>query len=180
MSYQPPQQPPGEDRSVGELVFDVSERVSSLVREEIALAKAEVSEKVSSLLRGGVVGIVAGTFAFLGLILLMHSIAWLLNDLFFGDHFWIGFLIEAVVFFATAAIAGYVAYQAVQKGSPPTPDLAIEEGRRIKQTLEAGTTPAAKEPVTPPGQQPVTPPGQQPVTPPAQEPVTPPAQEPAP
>jgi uncharacterized membrane protein YqjE len=136
---------------VGEMVFDVSERVSTLVREEIELAKAEVSEKVQSLLRGGIVGIVAGTFAFLGLILLMHSIAWLLNDLFFGDNFWLGFLIEAVIFFATAAIAGYVAYQAVQKGAPPTPDLAIEEGRRIKQTLEAGTTPAAKEPTaTPP------------------------------
>jgi uncharacterized membrane protein YqjE len=135
---------------VGEMVFDVSERVSTLVREEIELAKAEVSEKVQSLLRGGIVGIVAGTFAFLGLILLMHSIAWLLNDLFFGDNFWLGFLIEAVIFFATAAIAGYVAYQAVQKGAPPTPDLAIEEGRRIKQTLEAGTTPAAKEPTAAP------------------------------
>ena len=161
MSYEPPQRPE-EQRSVGEMVFDVSERVSTLIRDEIELAKAEISEKVQWLLRGGVVGIVAGTFAFLGLILLMHSIAWLLNDLFFGDHFWIGFLIEAVVFFVTAAIAGYVAYDAVQKGSPPTPDLAIEEGRRIKQTLEAGTTPAAKEPVTPPGQQPVTPPDQQP------------------
>ena len=172
MSYEPPQ-PPEEQRSVGEMVFDVSERVSTLIRDEIELAKAEITEKVQWLLRGGVVGIVAGTFAFLGLILLMHSIAWLLNDLFFGDHFWIGFLIEAVVFFATAAIAGYVAYEAVQKGSPPTPDLAIEEGRRIKQTLEAGTTPAATEPVTPP-------PAQQPVTPSAQEPATPPAQEPAP
>jgi len=57
-----------------------------------------------------------------------------------------GFLIEAVLFFAIAAIAGMVAYRAVQAGAPPTPDLAIEEGKRIKQTLESGTTPAAKEP----------------------------------
>jgi uncharacterized membrane protein YqjE len=150
LSYEPPPDP-DEDRSVGELVFDVSERVSTLVREEIELAKAEVSEKVQSLLRGGVVGIAAGTFAFLGLILLMHSIAWALNDAFFGDHFWVGFLIEALVFFAVAAIAGKLAYDAVQKGAPPTPDLAIEEGKRIKQTLEAGTTPAAREPTpTPP------------------------------
>jgi uncharacterized membrane protein YqjE len=177
VSYQPPE-PPEENRSVGDMVFDVSERVSTLIRDEIELAKAEVSEKVQWLLRGGVVGIVAGTFAFLGLILLMHSIAWLLNDLFFGDHFWIGFLIEAVVFFVTAAIAGYVARGAVQKGSPPTPDLAIEEGRRIKQTLEAGTTPAADEPVTPPAQQPATPPAQQPATSPAQQPAAPSAQPP--
>ena len=149
MSYQPPAGPPEEDRSVGEMVFDLSERVSTLVREEVELAKAEVTEKVQSLLRGGAVGLAAGTFAFLGLILLMHSIAWLLNDLFFGDHFWLGFLIEAVVFFIVAAIAGLIAYRAVQAGSPPTPDLAIEEGRRIKQTLEASTTPVAKEPTAP-------------------------------
>jgi uncharacterized membrane protein YqjE len=131
------------------MVFDVSERVSTLVREEIELAKTEVTEKVTSLVRGGVVGIVAGLFAFLGLILLMHSIAWLLNDLFFGDNFWLGFLIEAVLFFATAGIAGYLAYKSLLKGAPPTPEMAIEEGKRIKQTLESGTTPAAKEPTAP-------------------------------
>ena len=42
-----PQRGPNEDRSVGEMVFDVSERVSSLVREEIELAKTEVTEKVT-------------------------------------------------------------------------------------------------------------------------------------
>jgi uncharacterized membrane protein YqjE len=143
-----PPEPGREDRSVGELAFDVSERVSTLVREEIELAKAEVSEKVSKLLRGSVVGIVAGTFAFLGLILLMHAFAWLLDDLFFDDSVWAGFLIEAVLFFAVAAIAGLIAFRSVRAGAPPTPDLAIEEGKRIKQTLESGTTPAAKEPVS--------------------------------
>lgn len=142
-----PPQPPPEERSVPELVFDVSERVSTLVREEIALAKAEISEKVSSLARGGAVGVAAGTFAFLGLILLMHAIAWLLVDLFFEDSVWVGFLIEAVIFFIIAGLAGYLAYRAFQKGSPPMPEMAIEEGKRIRQTLESGTTPAAKEPV---------------------------------
>jgi uncharacterized membrane protein YqjE len=144
MSYQPP--PPPEDRSVGELVFDVSERVSTLVREEIELAKAEISEKVSKLIKGSVVGIAAGVFAFLGLILLMHAFAWLLNDLFFDDNFWAGFLIEAVLFFVVAGLAGLFAYRAMQAGAPPVPEMAIEEGKRIKQTLESGTTPAASEP----------------------------------
>jgi uncharacterized membrane protein YqjE len=161
--YQPPREP-DEDRSVGELVFDVSERVSSLVREEIELAKTEVTEKVNTLVRGGAVGIAAGTFAFLGLILLMLAIAWALNDAFFGNHFWAGFLIEAVVFFIVAAVAGMLAYRAFQEGAPPTPDLAIEEGKRIKQTLEAGTTPAAKEPTPPtPPAAPSSPPKEPPV-----------------
>jgi uncharacterized membrane protein YqjE len=130
------------------MVFDVSERVSTLVREELELAKTEVSEKVNKLLRGSVVGIAAGTFAFLGLILLMVAIAFLINDI-FNTAAWVGFLIEAVVFFLIAAGAGYFAYRSVQAGAPPTPDLAIEEGKRIRQTLESGTTPAAKEPAPP-------------------------------
>jgi uncharacterized membrane protein YqjE len=149
MSGAAPQPPPGpeDDRGVGELVFDVSERVSSLVREEFELAKTEVIEKVTQLVRGSVVGAAAGLFAFLGLILFMHFFAWLLNDLFFGDNIWAGFLVEAVLFFAIAAIAGLVAYRAVQAGAPPVPEMAIEEGKRIRQTLESGTTPdPVKEP----------------------------------
>jgi hypothetical protein len=130
-----------DDRSVGEMVFDVSERVSTLVREEIELAKAEVTEKVTSLVRGGVVGIAAGVFALMGLAMLMHGIAWLINELFFEDDVWVGFMIESLFWFLTAAIAGLVAYRAFQKGSPPTPDLAIEEAKRVRQTLEGGTAP---------------------------------------
>jgi uncharacterized membrane protein YqjE len=153
---QPPP-PPGDERGVGELVFDVSERVSTLVREEIELAKTEVSEKINKLLRGSGVGAAAGLFAFLGLIMLMHAFAWALNELFFEGDVWAGFLIEAVLFFVVAAIAGLVAYRALQAGSPPMPEMAIEEGKRIRQTLESGTTPAAKEPPTPTASEPPTP-----------------------
>jgi hypothetical protein len=131
------------------MVFDVSERVSTLVREEIELAKAEVTEKITALLKGGVVGIAAGVFALMGLAMLMHGFAWLLNDLFFEDHVWIGFMIEALFWFLVAATAGLIAYRSFQKGSPPTPDLAIEEAKRVRQTLEGDTTPYAKEPTNP-------------------------------
>ena len=52
-----PETPPGRDRSVGELVVDVSERTSTLIREEIELAKTEIREKVTKLVQGSVVGI---------------------------------------------------------------------------------------------------------------------------
>ncbi|HXR30848.1 MAG TPA: phage holin family protein, partial [Solirubrobacterales bacterium] len=77
----PPLPPsPQDERSVSELVFDVAEKGSSLVREEIELAKAEISEKVGKILRGSVVGIAAGVFAFLALILVMEGVAWLLAE----------------------------------------------------------------------------------------------------
>jgi uncharacterized membrane protein YqjE len=142
----PEDEGPRDPRSVGELVFDVSERVSVLVREEIELAKAEISEKVQALARGGAVGIAAGVFALMGLAMLMHAFAWLLNDLFFEDNVWIGFAIEAIFWFVVAGLAGLFAYRSFQKGSPPTPDLAIEEAKRVRQTLEGETSPYAKEP----------------------------------
>ena len=128
-----------DDRSVGELVVDVSERVSILIREEIELAKTEVREKVTKLVQGSIVGMAAGVFAIVGFALLVTGIAWLLDDLFFSGDVWVGFLIEAAVWFLIAAGAGFFAYRAVRAGAPPTPELAIEEARRTKETLEAGT-----------------------------------------
>jgi uncharacterized membrane protein YqjE len=125
-----------DDRSVGELVIDVSEKTSTLIREEIELAKAEVSEKVNKLIKGGVVGIAAGVFLLLFLAMLMHAIAWLLNDLFFGDTVWLGFLVEALFWLLIAALAGLVAYRSIQSGSPPTPDMAIEEAKLTRETFE--------------------------------------------
>jgi uncharacterized membrane protein YqjE len=125
-----------KDRSVAELVLDVSERTSVLIREEIELAKTEIKEKVSSLVRGSVVGAAAGIFAVLGLIMAMHAIAWLLNDLFFSGTPEVGFAIEAGFWFVVAGLAGMVALRAVRKGSPPTPEMAIEEAKLTKETLE--------------------------------------------
>ena len=96
----PPRQ---EDRSVSELVFDVAEKSSSLVREEIELAKTEVSEKVGKILRGSVVGIAAGIFAFLALILVMEGVAWLLAEEVFDGNAWPGFFVEAALFLLIAA-----------------------------------------------------------------------------
>jgi uncharacterized membrane protein YqjE len=131
----PPRDP--ADKSVGELVFDVSERTSTLVREEIELAKAEISEKVSQLVRGSVVGVIAGVFLFFSLILIMEGVAWLLNDLVF-DNFWLGFFVEAGLFIFIAAIAGLIAYRSLMMGAPPTPDLAIEQAKLTRERLEKG------------------------------------------
>jgi len=125
-----------EDRKLTELVFDVSERASTLVREEIELAKTEVSEKVGKLLRGSVVGIAAGTFAFLALILIMHGVAWLLAEEVFGGNAWPGFFVEAALFLLVAAGAGLFAYRSVQAGAPPVPEQAIEQAKLTKEMLE--------------------------------------------
>jgi uncharacterized membrane protein YqjE len=132
----PPPEPEPDTRSVAEMVFDVSESASSLIREEIELAKAEVTEKVGKLLRGSVVGIAAGAFAFLALILIMEGIAWLLNEEVFDGKVWPGFFVEAAAFLLIAAAAGFIAYRAVQAGAPPVPEQAIEEAKLTKEMLQ--------------------------------------------
>jgi uncharacterized membrane protein YqjE len=142
----PPIPPPQDERSLADLVVEVSERGSTLVREEIELAKAEVSEKLGKLLRGSVVGIAAGVFAFLALILVMEGVAWLLNEEVFDGKTWPGFFIEAAIFLLIAALAGLLAYKAVRAGSPPVPQQAIEEAKLTKETL-SGDTGAAAAPI---------------------------------
>jgi hypothetical protein len=140
MPQPPPPIPPAEDpdqRSVAELVFDVSEKTSSLIREEIELAKAEVTEKVGKILRGSAVGAAAGAFAFLALILVMEGVAWLLNEEVFEGKTWPGFFIEAAIFLLIAAGAGLFAYRSVQAGAPPLPEQAIEEAKLTRAMLES-------------------------------------------
>jgi uncharacterized membrane protein YqjE len=134
----PPPEGPKDARKLGELVFDVTEGVSSLVREEIQLAKTEVAEKAGKIAKGAVVGISAGVFAFLALILVMEGIAWLLNEEVFNGKTWPGFFIEAAVFLLIAALAALIAYKAVKAGSPPMPTQAIEEAKLTKETLSKG------------------------------------------
>jgi uncharacterized membrane protein YqjE len=135
-----PDDKPVEDMTVGELVFEVSDRASVLIREEIELAKTEVTEKVNRLLRGSVVGLVAGIFVLLALALGMHGIAWLLNDEVFNNA-WAGFFVEAGVFLLIAAGAGFYAYRSFKRAAPPTPDMAIEEAKEIKAAFDGGDDP---------------------------------------
>jgi uncharacterized membrane protein YqjE len=121
---------------LGQAIQDVTERTSLLIREEIELAKTEVIEKVTKLIKGAVVGLVAGIFAVLGLIYLLHALAWGIWDVLGNSHnFWLGFLVVAVLLFLAGGLAGFLALRFVKRGSPPTPKMAIEEGKLIKETV---------------------------------------------
>ena len=137
---------------LGQAIQDVTEKLSLLFREEIELAKTEMTEKFTKLIKGAVVGIVAGIFAVFGLIYLLHSGAWGIYDLAGGNSPWLGYLIVAVVLFVLGTLAGFIAARLVKRGAPPTPQMAIEEGKLIKETLTAphpATPSAAVTPASP-------------------------------
>jgi len=132
-----PPQDTGE-KSLGEIVSDVSEKASQLVREEIELAKTEVKEKVSKLTKGAAVAGAAGVFVVFGITTFFHGLAWFLNDVFnWESDVWPGYAMVTALLFLLAIVAGLVALRLFKKGSPPTPELAIEEARRTRAELEA-------------------------------------------
>ncbi|MBA2637680.1 MAG: phage holin family protein [Solirubrobacterales bacterium] len=123
--------------NLGEAVQEITQRAQVLVRDEIELARVELTEKIGRLVRGAVVGAVAGVFALLGLIFLLHGLSWLAWDATGdNDNFWIGFGIIALLLFILGAIAGALAFRFVKAGTPPTPEMAIDEAQRIKQTVD--------------------------------------------
>jgi uncharacterized membrane protein YqjE len=133
------QRPPdGVDKSLGEVVAEVTDKASQLVREEIELAKAEVTSKLTSLAKGGVVAAAAGVFLVFAITIFFHGLAWFFNDLLdITNAYWIGFAIVFVILVVLAAIAALIAMRLFKKGSPPMPELAIEEAKRTRAELEA-------------------------------------------
>jgi hypothetical protein len=124
-----------ETSELGKAIQEVSEKAALLVHEEIELAKAEMSVKLKSLARGAAIGGAAGVFILAGLIYFLHFVALALADL-LGTNPWVGYLIVSGTLFILAGLGGFVAARLFKKGSPPTPQLAIEEAQLIKQTIQ--------------------------------------------
>jgi uncharacterized membrane protein YqjE len=122
------------DKSVGELVSRISEQASTLVREEIELAKTEMEIKAKRLGRGAAVGAAAGFFAIFALIYAFQALAWGLNDLF--ESLWLGFVIVMALFIVLGAIAGLIAKRLFEAGTPPLPQQAIEQAKLTREALE--------------------------------------------
>jgi len=122
------------DKNLGDIVSEVSEKASLLVREEIELAKAEVTQKVKTLGKGAGVGAAAGVFLIFALVMALQTFAWLLADIF--DNAWIGFGIVTLLLIAMGAIAGLLAKKWLSSG-PPTPDLAIGEAKATRDSLQS-------------------------------------------
>ncbi len=107
---------PVEEPTIGRLVADASRDVSSIVRNEIALAKAELSVGVKKIGKGGVMLAVAGGMALFGAIFLLHMLAWLISSL-TGWNAWTGYGIVTLLLFIVAAILALVGKKQVQSAN---------------------------------------------------------------
>jgi hypothetical protein len=117
---------------LGVAVQQVSEQVSLLVREEVELAKAEVTTKAKGLARGGIAAIIGAVFGFFWLIFALLTLAWGLNSLL--SSIWLGFAIVMVLLLLLTVGVLLFAMRKLRAG-PPTPEMAIEEGKKIRTTI---------------------------------------------
>lgn len=116
------------------MVTEVTERMSVLVREEVELAKAEVTTKVSTIARGAVavaIGAVLGVFA---LIYGLLAVAWAINDA--TGSLWPGFVIVFAVLLVLTIAAFLFAWRKLKVGAP-TPTMAIDEAKLIRETVRS-------------------------------------------
>ncbi len=132
-STQPVESPP-EDLSTSDLVRKLTEQTRTLVTDEVALAKAEMTVKAKS------VGVGAG-LAGAGTVLAMGGglaqIAAANAALALVLPVWAAALIVGVVLIAVGGVLALIAKKRIQAGTPPVPEQAIASTKRDVETVKA-------------------------------------------
>jgi hypothetical protein len=122
------------ERSIGELFSKLSNETSTLIRQEMELARAELSEKGKEAGKGaglfggaGAVGLLGAGALTAGLILLL--------DLAIAA--WLAAIIVGLVYVAVAAVLGLKGRDKIQAATPPVPEQTVDT---VKEDVEWAKT----------------------------------------
>lgn len=132
--------PTTDQQNLAAAIGEVSERVSLLVREEIELAKTEMTAKLTKIAKGIGVGLAAGLFLVLALLYGLNGFAWLLWTILptgSSPNFYWGYFALALILIVLGVLAGYIAFRVLRTSSAPAPTMAIDEARKIRETIES-------------------------------------------
>lgn len=120
-------------RSMAELVHQLSEQTSTLIRQELRLATAELKEK------GRHAGFGAGMFGGAGLVAL-YGVGALVAAAIIGlgtlVEPWLAAVIAGVALLTFAGIAAVLGKRQVEQATPPTPEQAVESVQRDIKTVK--------------------------------------------
>jgi uncharacterized membrane protein YqjE len=139
--------PAAGDRSIGSLVSEATKHVSTLVRAEVELARAEITAEVKKGVQGSIFFIVALTILLFSLFFLFFTLAellaiWLNRAAAFGIVFGVMLL--------TAALFGFIGYRRVRKIRKPertisslrdTAAVLTQRGRSDAAATDGGARP---------------------------------------
>lgn len=122
------------ERSMGELFGELSNDLSTLVRQELALARAEMTEK------GKQAGFGVGMFGGAGIIALLAAgtlSACVIAALSTVMHVWLAALIVTCIYVAIAGVLALIAKQRVSRATPPVPEQTVET---VKEDMQWAKT----------------------------------------
>lgn len=129
----PPGRPTSDgERTLGQLVVDASHDLSTIVRAEVALAKAELTADLRVAVAGAAMFAVAGVLGVLALVLLLFAAAYGLVAA--GLSRWLAFVAVAGVLLVVAAILALVAKTRIGRAGPP--ERTLRTTRETVQTLK--------------------------------------------
>lgn len=121
---------PRMDRSLGELFSDLSQQTSELIRQEMRLAKAELSEKLSDVGKNAAMIAAAAVFGLAAMMALTAGIVLVLVEL--GVVPWLAAVITAVVMGIAAFLLAQSGIAALRKKSI----APVETMHSIKETTQ--------------------------------------------
>ena len=112
-----------KDKSVGELLGDLTRELSTLVRKEVQLAKTEFTEKISAAVRGSILLIVAAVFGFVAFQALVATAIIALATVVTA---WLAALIVTGVLLLIAGIAAFIGIGKLKQGADVVPHKTVE------------------------------------------------------
>ena len=127
---------PRMDRSLGELFSDLSQQTADLIRQELRLAKVELSEKLSDVGRHAMMIGVAAAFGLAAVVTIAAAITLLLIEV--GVVAWLAAAITAAVMGLTAYLLAHSGISALRKKSI-APVETIHSLKETTQWLKNGT-----------------------------------------
>jgi hypothetical protein len=125
--------PPRADDSLGLLLKEATQQASTLVRDEIALAKVEIKEDVREAVAGITFFSAAGVAALLAVLMLSAAAAFGIGRAVGEGWAWLGFLAVGVLYLLGAGVAGLLGKRKAEQIPPPAPRTA----RQAQKTVQA-------------------------------------------
>jgi drug/metabolite transporter (DMT)-like permease len=133
----------GQMPPLGALLRDLAEGSSSLIRQEMRLARLELSEMLGAMATGGTLIVSGSVFALLGGLSLLIGIILLGADQWLRDRYWLAALIVLVVAGALALFfmsRGMALLSPKQLAPEETVATLKEDTAWLKQRLTSGAT----------------------------------------
>jgi uncharacterized membrane protein YqjE len=129
------------ERPIAELLKELSNETTTLVRQELELAKAEMAQKGQQAGKGAGMFGGAAVLGFLALALLAVTLIMAIDK---GTANWVAALIVTVIYAGVAGILALQGRNKVREAGPPAPEQAVESAKEDVQWAKTRTQSARR------------------------------------